>query len=435
MPDKQITKYLDHYAETEAALAADLFLALFTELEPHETYEHCLVIPARRENWVEIKQNWQHLTSSMLVVLVVNTSDQEDWATQKLLEDTTSTSIAQTGNLYLSRLNSFIDCLVVDRTSTGHQFSSQDGVGLARKIGADIALTLISQGVIRNSYINNTDADAVLPSTYFDLAVPENVSAIVRPFSHISRSKSQNDDQRKAHHQAVLLYEISLRYYVNRLAHANSPYAFHTIGSTISVNARDYALVRGTPRRLAGEDFYLLNKLAKTGNIYSTRGDPIILDARISHRTPFGTGSSIDRILSLENPLTDYLYYQPNVFEQLKTLLRKLPLCWPQTEMEEVFTNEPYLKDWGLSTGAFMVIAKQRERIKTESVFLKFLNDWLDGFRTLKFIHFMRDNYFPSKPIGWICLQTVDFGTQSVEGIVALEKIQQTLLISDLEAL
>jgi hypothetical protein len=435
MPDKQITKYLDLYAESEAALVADLFSESFSDPCSPETYEHCLIIPARGESWAEIKRAWQNLKLRILVILVVNTSDKSDRATQKLLADTTSVSTARTGNLYLSRVNSFIDCLVADRTSAGHQFSSKEGVGLARKIGADIALTLINHGVIRNTYINNTDADAVLPSAYFELTVPKNVSAIVRPFRHVSRSMSQSSTERKAHRRAVLLYEISLRYYVNRLAHANSPYAFHTIGSTISVNARDYALVRGTPKRLAGEDFYLLNKLAKTGTVFSALGAPITLDARISHRTPFGTGSSIDRILSLENPLTDYLYYQPNTFEQLKTLLTKLPLSWQQTEMEELFVNEPYLRDWGLFTGAFREIAKQRSQIKSESVFLKFLNDWLDGFRTLKFVHFMRENHFPSKPIGWICQQTLDFGTQSVEGIFELEKIQQALLASDAAAI
>jgi hypothetical protein len=439
MPDKQIAKYLDHYAESEAALVVDLFSGFFSgsfsDLRASELYEHCLIIPTRSESWAELKRAWQHLTSKLLVILVINTCDEKDQVTQKLLADTTSASSARTANLYLSRVNSFIDCLVVDRTSTGNRFSSKEGVGLARKIGADIALTLISRGVIRNTYINNTDADAILPPNYFELTVAKHVSAIVRPFRHISRSKSRNNTERKAHHQAVLLYEISLRYYVNRLAYAKSLYAFHTIGSTISVNARDYALVRGTPKRLAGEDFYLLNKLAKTGAVFSAPGDPITLDARISHRTPFGTGSSIDRILSLDNPLTDYLYYQPNTFEQLKTLLTKLPLSWQQTEIEEIFVDEPYLRDWGLCTGAFKEIAKQRRQIRSESVFLKFLTDWLDGFRTLKFVHFMRDNHFPSKPIGWICQQTLDLGTQSVEGIFELEKIQKALLASDAAAI
>ena len=47
------------------------------------------------------------------------------------------------------------------------------------------------------------------------------------------------------------------------MKYARSPYAFHTIGSTMAVSANHYAKVRGFPKREAGEDFYLLNKLAK----------------------------------------------------------------------------------------------------------------------------------------------------------------------------
>ena len=65
------------------------------------------------------------------------------------------------------------------------------------------------------------------------------------------------------------LYEYSLRYYVAGLTYAQSPYAFHTIGSTMAVNAEHYASVRGFPRREAGEDFYLLNKLAKVGSVHT----------------------------------------------------------------------------------------------------------------------------------------------------------------------
>ena len=53
------------------------------------------------------------------------------------------------------------------------------------------------------------------------------------------------------------------RYFQRGLAWARSPYAFHTVGSTMVVHALCYAQVRGVPRRRAGEDFYLLGKLSK----------------------------------------------------------------------------------------------------------------------------------------------------------------------------
>jgi len=212
----------------------------------------------------------------------------------------------------------------------------------------------------------------------------------------------------------MLLYEISLYYYVNRLKHANSPYAFHTVGSTITVNAKDYALVRGTPKRLAGEDFYLLNKLAKTGLVLSASSAPIELDARVSHRTPFGTGSSIDRIQCLSNPIEENLYYQPAIFELLKALLARLPLIWDENKVADTFRHDDLLANWGAETGAFDEIGKQKHRLKSRQVFVKFLRDWFDGFRTLKFVHYMRDKHYPSKPIGWICKQDIDLGVSTV---------------------
>src|SRR5690606_7285065 len=96
--------------------------------------------------------------------------------------------------------------------------------------------------------------------------------------------------------RATELYEASLRYHVLGLAHAGSPYAYHSIGSTLAVQARAYALVRGVPKRSAGEDFYLLDKLAKVAPLLRARGEPVRIRARFSTRVPFGTGPAVARI-------------------------------------------------------------------------------------------------------------------------------------------
>ena len=132
--------------------------------------------------------------------------------------------------------------------------------------------------------------------------------------------------------QATRLYEYSLRYYVAGLSFAHSPYAFHTIGSTIAVNAAHYAKVRGFPRRQAGEDFYLLNKLAKVGAIMQlgaeTDCEPIDIAARLSDRVPFGTGAAVGKIMELEDPAREFLLYHPSVFGLLRSWLGSLPAIW-----------------------------------------------------------------------------------------------------------
>ena len=136
-------------------------------------------------------------------------------------------------------------------------------MGLARKIGFDIALRLHQAGRLASSWLHSTDADVILPRDYFERAsrvrVP-NAAALVYPFVHRGE-----DDVALA--RAVQLYEISLRYYVLGLASAGSPYAHHTVGSTLAVDAAAYAKVRGVPKRTAAEDFYLLGKLVKIGAI------------------------------------------------------------------------------------------------------------------------------------------------------------------------
>ena len=111
----------------------------------------------------------------------------------------------------------------------------------------------------------------LLPRDYFDRAskVPRNhASALVYPFIH-------RGEEDVALARAIQLYEISLRYYVLGLASAGSPYAHHTVGSTLAVDAISYAKVRGVPKRTAAEDFYLLGKLAKIGKVAALNGTPI----------------------------------------------------------------------------------------------------------------------------------------------------------------
>ena len=49
------------------------------------------------------------------------------------------------------------DVLVVDRTSAGRRFPNDQGVGLARKIGCDLALDFWAQGALSTEWIRTTD--------------------------------------------------------------------------------------------------------------------------------------------------------------------------------------------------------------------------------------------------------------------------------------
>ena len=79
-----------------------------------------------------------------------------------------------------------LSVLVVDRFTADRCLPSRQGVGLARKIGADVALELIAAGQVGHPFVAMTDADARLPADYFVriAELPPTCSAAVFPFWH-----------------------------------------------------------------------------------------------------------------------------------------------------------------------------------------------------------------------------------------------------------
>jgi len=189
-----------------------------------------------------------------------------------------------------------------------------------------------------------------------------------------------------------------MQQYVDGLHSAGSPYAFQTIGSAIAVSAKHYAEVRGFPKRSGGEDFYLLNKLAKTGQIRNLKGPTIKIEARQSDRVPFGTGPAINKLLN-ENTINEAkIFYHPQVFVELNTWLKAL-----------TNSQNTALKDLPLSIdslealqaiGTDNAIDAARKISASPQAFNKHMNIWFDGFKTLKFIHYLRDNTYPN-----VCLR------------------------------
>ena len=69
--------------------------------------------------------------------------------------------------------------------------------------------------------------------------------------------------------EAIMKYELYLRYYRLALEYTGHPHAYHCIGSAFAVRTLDYVAQGGMNKRQAGEDFYFLQKLIATGR-YAT---------------------------------------------------------------------------------------------------------------------------------------------------------------------
>lgn len=371
---ERLQKYLQRFAEPEARLPE------LDGLRSHGPWAHAITIPARRER----SDAWLRALAApaararVLLVLVVNAADDVHDQTQNAallaeLESRARPSWRGPG-LSLHHLDDpSLDVLLVDRSTPPRSFGPRDGVGLARKLGADLIARLIADQRIESAWIHTTDADAELPAEHFDRVADLPSGAAVAPFRHVQAELGGADDE-LAIYQATLRYELSLRYYVLGLHSAGSPYAFHTIGSLISVAASSYAMVRGFPRRRAGEDFYMLNKLAKLGPVHRLAGAPVRIRSRRSSRAPFGTGPAVEALLAGK----PHEVYDPRTFEVLARALRAFA-DGPELP-SELLTEIPELASW--RDGARQLAL----RYPAEQLRMR-LHEHFDGFRTLKLIH------------------------------------------------
>jgi hypothetical protein len=300
--------------------------------------------------------------------------------------------------VYLTKADTQTPLLIVDQCSAGRQLPHKQGVGLARKIALDLALKLVDEqqcaGQGKVGWLHTSDADVILPDGYFDVAAPHTGEVgLIYPLRHRPDPGLE---------LAQRLYDFRLDYYVAMLSWAGSAYAFQAVGSTIAVTPEAYAAVRGMPKRSGGEDFYLLNKLAKLGRLRQLALPVIEVAARASHRVPFGTGPALSHITGMADPLNEYHYYHPQCFVLLKALLdavREASESSQQFDRERLsvllhqcLTDE----DAQLCLRALAQLGLDNflahcQKLRTKLDLQREFTVWFDAFLTLRFVHLVRD--------------------------------------------
>lgn len=400
-----VEKYLAHYAVPEARLP----LAL------PRVYEHVLVVPALAEDAGLVdgvrhafrQQTAEPQPSRGLLVLVVNATP-----------ETSSAMLARNHELILglearARARELLqrdppiswldlgefDAVVVDRSSPGHQLPARQGVGLARKLGADLALAFKARDLIRADGFGSTDADVTLPAGYFSAGeqVMADAATGIFPFVHAPSSETSLDS-------ATFAYELSLRYYVLGLSEAGSSYAYHSLGSTLYVRFDAYARVRGFPRRQAGEDFYLLDKLAKLGSVERLAAPLIRIHARRSTRVPFGTGPGVQRLLDADAGAEALSLYAPRTFAVLGEVLACFQEFARSRDTERLrrrlgeLPEAPAVLGYLDALGIGEVLPDALRQAKEASQLSRWLEVWFDALRSLRLIHTLRDHCHPSLP-------------------------------------
>lgn len=420
--NKMLEKYLTRYAEKEV---------FFLEDFPRE-YQNVLAIPAFDEPFENINDiiNSVQEKNSLLILVVnsqENSSKEAKLSNKKLIEKIKFEFLLiwqsnKTGSITLHATKN-CDLLLIDRTTKSLELPCKTGVGLARKIGADVASKLIQLNKIKTNWIHCTDADVILPINYFTKTHNlKNCSAAIYPYVH--RAKIESSEINKS----ILLYDLFLLHYVIGLHFSNSDHSYHSIGSTISIDFKAYCAVRGFPPIESGEDFYILNKLSKIGAIEKINGDPIIVDGRLSTRTPFGTGKSLEKISSMKNPESNYLFYNCNIFEKLKIFLNNINDIENKifTKSKNIFLdeikNDAILYKTLEKIGVFDAIEIAFNSAKNPELRRKHFKTWFDSFRTLKFVHQMRDISYPSIPLKQLIQQPL-YHSLGLKELPALEEL------------
>jgi hypothetical protein len=201
-----------------------------------------------------------------------------------------------------------------DASSPGLEIPPGEGVGLARKIGFDLGLCRLNWQ--RSPFLVSLDADTLVDENYlsalFDHFDHSHCAAATLPFRHQPGADCQAEN-------AIRHYELYLRSYQFGLHWAGSPYAFIALGSALACRGTAYIAAGGMKRRLAGEDFYFLQQLAKIDPVAEVKGTLVQPEARFSQRVPFGTGRAVQARVEEGRQL--YHFFSPASFQILRRWL------------------------------------------------------------------------------------------------------------------
>lgn len=273
----------------------------------------------------------------------------------------------------------------VDAASPGRELPPAEGVGLARKIGLDLALERLEWDAAEAPLLVCLDADTLVGPDYLPAIAAgmagSHAAGGVLPFAHQSGGTPALD-------RAIIRYELALRGYVLGLTLAGSPYAFPAVGSIMVCRAPAYLAVGGMNRRQAGEDFYFLQQLAKHGRIAGLRGTLVRPAARLSRRVPFGTGQDLGR--QLQFCAGAARCYPVAAFEVLRDWLQLAAAATPATGGEPLLAvagrRDPGLGEFLAENRLAAVWDRLRGTHRSREALQRAFHGWFDALKSFRLI-------------------------------------------------
>lgn len=332
-----------------------------------------VVIPAKaeRQNLPEVLESLAPLPSWAEVIVVVNHGIH---STTEVIEDNYRTA---------EWLAKRPQTVVIDRYSEGREIR-EGGVGRARRIGMDTALARLRESGAERAFITCLDADSPVDPGYL-----EGIDAFFDGHPEVLAGVCHYEHQTSAEpalDEAIVEYEIWLRYWEEGLRAACSPYAFQNLGSCIVASASGYAAVDGMPQLSSAQDFYFLEKVVKCGGPGAVATLPEVVvrpSARPSRRVPHGTGRALADIL--DGRARKYREVPPaSAFFDLRDLL---------TSLEELFRDDallqrlaPELTDFLMRRcGGRTAIPSMRDTAPDAARFVRSFHAWFSASRQIQY--------------------------------------------------
>lgn len=364
-----------------------LFPQLITQ-KPNPDTAIIVVIPCYNEpdllKSLDSLKNYNPTKHSVEIIVVINSSKN---APAEIINFNRSTFSEAT---YWSKINN-------SHNKTFHIINVENlkakdaGVGLARKIGMDEALRRFNSISNSKGIIVSFDADCTCDNNY--------LSEIEKHFETYPKTDAcsiyfehpiSGDDFENHIYFGIIQYEIYLRYYYQALKYIKFPYYYFTVGSSFAVNCVTYAKQSGMNKKLAGEDFYFLQKIIPLGNFTELNSTKVIPSPRPSDRVPFGTGATIQKWISNNNE--NYLTYNIQSFIELKLFFENIDLLW-KSKTENIEAFEKKIPDSILKFLHQNDFYKNLEEINLNSTslesFRKRFFNWFNAFKVLKCLNFL----------------------------------------------
>ncbi len=243
--------------------------------------------------------------------------------------------ICENNRQTMEYLRSLCPCQVslIDRSSPGLGWQGKKrGVGWARKVLFDHILSLADERDI----ILSLDADTLVGPGYLQHVAAvfegdalhhplvglgkcrkdETPSALSLPYRHPETGSEDID-------RAMLHYEIYMRLHLLQLMRIGSPYAFTAIGSAIALRASALRRIGSITPTRSGEDFYLLQKVCKTGLLSNWCQETVEPATRFSSRVCFGTGPALIR--GAQNDWEGYPIFPASLYNIVAEAYKAIP--------------------------------------------------------------------------------------------------------------